>query len=34
LIHPGRAIRLQKQCGRDTALTAMAGVVAAVRELS
>jgi hypothetical protein len=33
LIHPGRAIRLQKQCGRDTALTAMAGVVAAVREL-
>jgi hypothetical protein len=34
LIHPGRAVRLQKQCDRDTALVAMAGVVATVRELS
>jgi len=34
LIHPGKAIRLQKQCDRDTALTAMAGVVATLRELT
>ena len=34
LIHPGRAERLAKKCDRSTALTAMAGVVAVVNELS
>jgi hypothetical protein len=33
LIHPGRAERLAKKCGRSTALTALAGIVAVVNEL-
>jgi hypothetical protein len=33
LIHPGRAIRLQKQCNRGTALGAVAAVEMVVRDL-
>jgi hypothetical protein len=34
LIHPGRSERLAKKCDRSTALTALAGIVAVVNELS
>ena len=34
LIHPGRAERLAKQCDRSTALTALAGIVAVVNDLT
>lgn len=34
LIHPGRSERLAKKCDRSTALTAIAGIVAVVNELS
>jgi hypothetical protein len=34
LIHPGRAERLAKKCDRSTALTALAGIVAVVNDLT
>jgi hypothetical protein len=34
LIHLGRAERLAKKCDRSTALTALAGVVAVVNDLT